>query len=70
MDSQATLTLTLGSATLILAAATGHLFTQAMHEASHGSFRKALVIVGASAPMALATMLAGTFTLAKGVGLG
>ena len=70
MDSHALITLTWGATTLILAAATTHCFTRAMQEANHGSFRRGLMWVGASGPLALPAMLAGTLTLVKGAGLG
>ena len=69
MDSQITI-IALGTVTVILSAATAHCFTQSLEEARHGSFRRALLWVSTSAPLALSTMITGIFALAKGTGLG
>ena len=69
MDSQ-TIIIALGIITVILAAATAHCFTQSLEEARHGSFRRALLWVSTSAPLALSTTVTAAFALVKGTGLG
>ena len=71
MDSQTIIiTSGLGITTLILAAATAHCFTQSLEEARHGSFRRALLWVSTSAPLAYFAMFAGILALVKGAALG